>query len=66
MDCQLPDMLRGASYCDRLGRRITITQAFRRTEDGHYEKVGMTEVVREPPQIVYFSHIHDHVDFEVE
>lgn len=55
----------GGFYIDAVGHRIEYSREYVLREDGEKEQVGMTEIVRYPPQVVYFSKIHDPGDWRV-
>lgn len=69
-DYEITDLrvLHGRSEFDSAGRRIDYREECIRLPDGTFQKVGMAEVVRHPPQPLYCSRIGDpnDWDFDVE
>lgn len=46
-------------WYDKLGRRISQSDTYDLKADGTCEKIGFTEVTREPPQVLHFSRVGD-------
>jgi hypothetical protein len=60
------DLLVGSFCYDKHGRRIDVRQEFVVDADGNRKQVGITEVVRHPPQVLQFSRLPHPLDWVID